>query len=754
MNTLAFNPSSHFKLHKVICLNPDNEDEVVLNGILIDEDYLVVNIEMALEQVFIINLDTTARFPKSVNYFELLSLIDEEKLLLADLELDPKLMIAEDDLPERFVKKAKDRLAEIYPLIQDLESVVRNGYGDNKFGELVQSTGRSKSYLYNCFYSWLRHGGRENCLGLPIGKDANHVPKKREIRVKQGAPNQDIPKGKVLDDFDFKVFEKVKKHRNRNPLKSIPKLTRWCWSKYYFESRVKCSAQEFQQTGMKFKIKWLPANQRPSEDQIRYWLSKQDDGPSSKHDRNKRSHNEYRASKAGRTGDPFTHSSAPGELYQLDETPFDEELVSEFDPTRTTKIGKGTLYFIREGFDEGIAGIYITTLPPSYSTVKEAVFNAARNKTGFLAEINCPIDPTLWPHEGIPQSLLVDRAEFHSRVSEGPITDFPMTIKFTRAGRGDDKGLIEVMFYVFSVFFKGLSKAHQTKSLHDIARQVARKNACLTINELYIIATIYAVHFNSVHVLNDYPLTREMARDNVDPIPNQIYHWGRKYRPGGLLEMSENEMYLRLLEKGTVSVHRTHLHLLDYGLRYNCQWSLEKGLQDRKESRNSAPRFSCRFFRGIVDKIFVCTNDGLKLATLDVKDQQYSGLSFPEVKVRKTQTKPGKALLHEAEQQSLASIELFLEETIKQATSSRVVSALPSIATIKENRSTESIFDRIRQANRYVTAIEELYLPSKTYQQNQIQNLPLGSSHQYIDIPDEVFDDHDEYADFYGDEES
>ena len=743
-----------FRAQKVISPNPEWDEVLMIDDRTIEEDYLVIMVDIANDQVCLINLDTTARAPIRISYQKLMHCIDDERVLLADMSIDPRLLLDEEHLSDGFKKKAQKRLKEIFPLIQDIESVLRNGYGDKLFEDIAQQTGRSKQYIYDTFYSYLRSGGRQYCLGLPQGKNANHIPKQREIRVKQGAPNTDIPRGKVLDEYDYKAFEFGKRLYEKNGVASLKKTLRQIWEKHYVANRVKLTAHEAMRSGIQYAIELMPPQERPTYDQFLYWLKNQYGGSLPKQDRNKRSNTEYKASKAGRKGDGFKNILAPGQEYQLDETPFNEEVVSIFDLTRTTKLGKPTIYFVRDTFSWAIAGIYITTQNPSYATAKEALFNAARDKAGFLEEINCPIDAALWPIKGVPQTLLVDRAEFHNILSEGPITDLMLTIKFTRAGRGDDKGHIETMFQVFLSYFRGLSKGLQTKSLHDIAKQVARKNACLTINELYIIAVVYAVYFNSKKVMDRYPLTREMVADKVMPIPNELYRWGMENRPGGLTDMSEGELYFRLCEKGRVSVHRTHILLLDTGLHYNCAWTLETGLQDRKESGNRAERLPCRYHRGLVDVIFIWTTDGPKLATLDIQDQRFEGLSFPEVKLQKDKERKEYALSGEEDLNGLASAEAFARDMVQHAQKERQASTIPALAKIKENRGYESVFDRIIQTNRFVLAVQKEFLLLDDTASNPVANLALKSPYKALDIPDELFEEHDELDDFYDDEDA
>lgn len=743
-----------FKNQKVIGPHPELEETLVIGAEPIDEDYLVIMVDVGMNQVFMINLDSTARFPISVPYDELMTTIDDGLVIMADMQLDPRLLMDEESLSPGFKKKANQRYKDILPLILDLEAVLRCRYGDKAFKKACKDSGRSKQYIYDSFYSFLRNGCRKWGLGIPQGKDANHIPKQRKLMVKQGSSNEDIPRGKLLDEQDYKIFEEGKKLYQKTSGLCIRKVLRRLWEKYYWRTRVKLSAQQRRLSGEKYEIELLPPDERPTYWQFHYWLRKEFGGSLPKRDRSRANATEYAANQAGRPGDSFVHVTAPGQCYMLDETPFDVEIVSIFDTTRSTKLGKPTLYFVRDTFSWAIVGLYITTQNPSYATAKEALFNAIRDKKGFLEEIGSPVKPEEWPMQGVPLSLLVDNAEFRNTLSEGVITDLPVTVKFGRPGRGDDKGHVESLFHAFNSFFKGDSKSLQSQSPRDIALQTARKHACLTLNELYIIASVFIVHYNDKRLSENYPINRVMVKDGVRPTPNQLHAWGMTYRPGGLIDMSEDEAYLRLMEKGTVSVHKTHILLKEIGLHYNCQWMIAEGIQDRLPKKNSAKPYSCRYHRGFLDHIFICTPDGLQMATLDNKDQRFSGLSLAEIKDQKAWEKKDHALLREDELNSLVTAERFLRDWLQYAASQKHPASMPSISTIKDNRKNESIFDRIQQANRIAQAFQHEHLQPSEDHFSQLESERTGTFGA-CSFPSDYFDDDVENAeqdDFYEDE--
>jgi|GEM_PF-610063 len=708
MTELSINYASlHHQIKHQKVISPDlYQDETVFIGEeRIEEDYLIIMIDQGMNQAFMINLDSKARFPICVPYKELLDSIDSEQVELIDLKLDPRILKDEGSMTASFKKKANRRYQDILPLITDLEATIRNSRGDNIVPEAAKVAGKQPNYIYDTFYSFLRSGCRKWGLGLPQGKDANREHKERQYSVKTGRP-PDEPQGKLLDDRDIKAFEWGDNQYTNTNGPSIEKVMIKIERKFYYKSKSKLSAYERRKTNELHDIKLKDADERPTTAQFKGWMLKKYGGSLPKRDKGRKNKTEYSANNAGRPGDGFIHVTAPGQMYQLDETPFDEEVVSLFDETRSTKLGKATLYFVRDTWSWAIAGVYITTENPSYATAKEALFNAIRDKEQFLKEIDSPIDPKYWIIKGAPQCLLVDNAEFNNTLSEGAISDLPITIKFGRVGRGDDKGLIESMFHSFSSFFQGTSKAHQTKSSRDIATQLARKNACLTINELYIIASVYIAHFNSKKLSKRYPISRVMVRDGVKPIPKQCLAWGLRYRPGGYTDLTEEEVYLRLFEKGEVSVRNDCIYLKDLQLHYNCKWTLDDHQQDDHDNKKW-PSLQCRYFRGLLDVIYICTPEGLEIATLDNRDNRFSGLSVREIRDQRALEKPDSVQARAEERNSLATMDQFLTDYLTHAKNQRTPSSMPNISTIKDSRKAESIFDRIQQLNRVAKVVQQ-----------------------------------------------
>lgn len=712
--------SQELERFMVIC--PSNEDGIMqFEKFALDEDHLIILCEPEVNSVFAINLVTTARFPVHIHYDELTALIDSGEVLLAEHTFDEKTFISEEDLPDSVKKRMDERYKAILPLILDVDNSLKNGYGSGAFAKAAKDANKGVRYIYDTFYSFLRHGCRKIGLSMPQGKDANYTPPPRKIRVKQGRPS-DVHEGKVLEDHDIKAFEWAEKKYQTTAGLRIETAIELMKDEFYSVSRVRLSEAEQKRLNKKFSYNLKEDWEIPTENQFKFWLYKRHGGKLPQRDKKKQNAIEFASDIAGRKGNAGYWVTGPGEEFQLDETPFDEEVVSLFDPTRQTKLGKPTVYFVKDRWSRCITGVYITTQNPSYDTVKEALFNSFRDKGEFLKELGLPFDGSLWDIKGVPLTLFVDRAEFHNRLSEGPITNnVPVTIKFTRTGRGDDKGTVEKMFDTWSKFFQGLSPAHQTKSRRDIAKQIARKNACLTLGELYEIAVVYIIHYNNHQEIKDFPAPVEMKQDGIPPIPSEVWKWGKKYRPGYLQAVPEKQLYLELLETADVTVYQDHVLLVGSGLKYTCTWTLKEGLQDYQK-RSKLKKFKARIHRGCVDFIYLVTDCGLQVAELHSDHVAFIGLSFDEVKFQRAIDNKSSKKRRKAALESKLGAMCLLQEKVRQAIKEKLPAPMQDIQEIRENRAFESMFERQKHINRLYMATYDNFYSDQQHTENDYED--------------------------------
>lgn len=706
------------ELNRFSVISPSNVDEPVrLNGRAITENHLVVYLDSYSDLVVIINQESRTLAPLHVSYNELVLYIENYNLMVVEPSWHPKTLISEDQLTIKQKTKVERRYSAILPLINDIDAVLRSSVGDKVFANAAEAAEVTRQFTYDTFYSFLRHGCRKIGLIMPQGKDSAEKNRSANHFVKKGRVAVNFQGMELLQKDEDIIELYIKKYATTPSLTIIDAFRQMLKDKYY-KCRRAATSEEQRATGSRFVVELKPPYERPTYDQFYYRLNNVYNGNIAQRDRGKKNPMEAAANDDGREGNSNIHASGPGEIYYLDETPFPEELVSIFDPERKTKIGKGTVYFVVDNFSDVITGLYITTESPSFATVKEAIFNASRDKQKWVDELGLDIDASGWKSKWVPQIIYVDNDVFKGQVSEGPITaGVPITVKFGRVGRGDDKKMGEQHFEIAMKLFRGKSKGHETDSKLDRARQVARKNACLTINELYDILIRYIIVRNNRIQNKQFPLTFEMARDGVKRIPQHVWDWGEDNRPGYTMYVPESQLYLDLLETGTVTCHKTHLYLQDHGLKYTCSWTKEEGYQDRKKGKKLY-QFKCKYLRGFAGCILIVTPDNrLVPAYLEQDDAIYAQCSFKEIKEHKNSDPDGDQELFESELSAYLTLMDHFEDTVKKAEKERKPSPTGTIQQIRKNRKFEALLDQQRQVVGFLNAVQDtmtVNLPAQT----------------------------------------
>jgi len=261
----------------------------------------------------------------------------------------------------------------------------------------------------------------------------------------------------------------------------------------------------------------------------------------------------------------------PGSIYQIDSTPSDVELVSEISNDKLT--GSPTLYLVCDVSTGMIVGFHVSYDSPSYFVAMLALANAVEDKKEFCAKYGIQIEVSEWPSQHLPNEIVADRGELLGNQVDNLVSEFGITVANTAAYRPDMKGLVERHFQTVHGNLKTVHNRAGFKGPRHGERGVrnARLDACLTLKD-YIQTIILAIlDYNSTAFLSSYPMDRDMVRDKVQPVPNQLWQWGISNRTGALRVMNSKEFIFRLFPKEKVSLTRDGIKFL------NNYYNLSKG---------------------------------------------------------------------------------------------------------------------------------------------------------------------------------
>lgn len=644
----------------------------------ISETMAVVFSDYGTNRIFLINYTGKPRKPCVFPLTTVIIWIEGGLITTAEMELPSFRLLPDNQQTPKAIQRRDEKFSAIAPIIENLEEFLIPTYGSKLVSQAAEASGVRRSQIYTWIYLFLQLGQTKNAL-LPDNR--NRKGNKRKLSGVRLGRKPKSPKApyKHKTPEDERNLERVLKKHYLIP-GGLP-LT-----KVYerFKALHFSGCMRVQPDGeVVYEI--LPGQSYPSMSQFRSWTKsyKKEKGINAR--RMRMGSSKYDKDLKGRSGD-IVVPNGPGEIYQIDATPGDIYLVSQLDKLRTLIVGRPTIYSVVDVFSEAIVGIYVSLFSSSFDAMRLALFNAFRSKVSFAREFGLTITESDWPMAVPCLKLFGDNAELTSRRSESLIEDLGITVQFGRAYRGDDKGLVEKSFdHYNNNLLSGLpgfvKKDYKTRGAKD-----PKLDAVLTLPELYRRLIPYVIHHNNFEKCSSRLFTQEMTIDEVPFHRRDVWNWGVKHRPFSGKKLSEEQLYLNLLEKGEASVHREGVYFNQ--LWYSCQWTLVNGHQDQSVNRNRTKKFDVRFMRHSADRIFLCTPDGLQIAFLKHDSSRFQGCSFDEVEVQLSREHTKEL---EQAPEVLASELSLLENTkrlVKKAQSEQVRLPVSEIKTqsITENR--------------------------------------------------------------------
>ncbi|MFN7652496.1 MAG: hypothetical protein ACK5PC_04640 [Cyclobacteriaceae bacterium] len=245
--------------------------------------------------------------------------------------------------------------------------------------------------------------------------------------------------------------------------------------------------------------------------------------------------------KLGRTSDI---ANGPGDLFQIDWTSTEINLVASFNPS--IHIGIPKLYVVIDSYSRLVVGILITMEDPCWTTFMNAIFNAARNKKRWAALYDYVLEEGEWLGECLCQCFIAD-GEADTLKANQLGTNTHISLAGCESYRGDLKGIVErIHLTVKSRIKSELDGSGATVERYGRRLGVdARKEACLTLKDLYHITIGVVLEYNKLTMKN-YPNNSEILEYLVEKSPNGIWKWASENGYGGAQRRHEDETVLMM----------------------------------------------------------------------------------------------------------------------------------------------------------------------------------------------------------------
>jgi hypothetical protein len=585
---------------------------------------LVVYIDKQSKLVCLLPLDKKRpRKPKSYPFEKITALVETGAVNTAKLDF-PKYHLLDDSSikTSRIVRRDK-RYEIISPILNDIHSYMFPRHRHSIVAQVAKKLGIQSIVVVRIMNMWFYGGQSKNALLGDYSQVGINSPGEKAQKVGAKRKNSQFI-GKAITEQDK---AKIGRSLTKNILVRNAEVQKSLQGAYDEMLRLEYSTTLVAPNGRKTIEIWSD-NDIPSYNQYYHHAWKYFREKGKNPDQYKVTPTVYQKDYAARTGN-ITRIDRPGEQYQIDETPLDVAIIADPFSKTASCVGRATLYLVCDVATNVIVGIYLTINPPSWEGMRQALLNAFLPKVEFCQRFGINIEKEDWPY-GVCGELLGDNAELQASMSEVLEQQFNCSVRLTRAGRGDDKGLVEGTFSAFMRDLKGKIPGIVFANQKDKGLTESRYRACLTINELYKILINLILYRNKYLELSYDKLDHDMIQDCVIPRPLQLWKWGCSN--GGAPRIYPREyIEARLKSKGMASVRKNGVYF--QGLWYTCEWTLEANLQNRKPAGHKSPRVICLFDRNTVDTITLSIDGKSYPAYLQEKSRRFANRTFDEVEL-------------------------------------------------------------------------------------------------------------------------
>lgn len=463
--------------------------------------------------------------------------------------------LREEDIPECYKKRRDDIWNVLSPHLMGTNILTREGRGAI-IEAIKKSDNWTKPTCYKYFRRWWEAGQCRNAF-LPrydlcggrgkerlLSQDDRQAQKKKRGRpsrqTKLTGRRTGVNVTKEMRAILKDGFREILKQNQGMPFRTAFRL---------LNQRYFCKGYDLVKGRMTSIL--LPANERPTKEQARYWYNKDHGFLHTLECRE--SKREWNLKRRALTGDTSEMAFGPGSLFQIDATLVDLYLVSQLDPNRW--IGRPVLYIVIDVFSHLVVGFYVGLENPSWIAALAALRNAVTHKSDYWKSLGMDREITEgeWPSHHLPEAILADRGEFAGYQPDALVNDLNIMVHTAAAYRADWKGIVERHFRLLN---------HQTVlwkpgAVYDQIKRGGRDyrlDAKLTLPLFRQMMALHIYDHNNCRRLSNYPFDQFMITDDVAPYPVKLWDWGIRNRNGALREAPLKVLEPRLLPSADAAV--------------------------------------------------------------------------------------------------------------------------------------------------------------------------------------------------------
>ncbi|MFA9458818.1 Mu transposase C-terminal domain-containing protein [Halalkalibacter sp. AB-rgal2] len=653
-----------------------------------DKQFRILWVDEGNIIAYLIDIEDTKALPFKRTISEIKDEVIQE--LLIKIRKEPFAFPDIDEVSEKYLLLRNQSWEVIEEMIKDEPAIFEKKPRSNHINKAIKVHGVTYPAVRKYLRKYWQRGKTINAL-LPDYKNSGAKGVTREAGdKKRGRPRKHFSTGINVDDSTKKIF-------------------RVALEKYYLTSKqnqltdaYKMMIKEFYAKDIYFddgiqKVIIEDKEKIPTLVQFRYWYNKEYNIVESTIARKgqKKFNKDYRAI----LNTSNSEVNGPGSRYQIDATIGDVYLISKFNPNWV--IGRPIIYLVMDVFSRMVVGMYIGLEGPSWLGGMMAIANTVSNKEKFCAEYGITINREEWPSEHLPETLLADRGEFEGYNVERLIDAFGLHVENTAPYRADWKGIVEKHFDLIQKKVKPFLPGYVDKDFQQRGARDYRLDAVLTLDDFTKIIIKQILHYNQKHYLSGYVREEEMVRDDVTPVPLEIWNWGMKNRTGKLKYFPEDTVKIALMKREMATV--THKGINYKGIFYSCDRAIQESWFETARQKGTW-KIKVAFDPRCMDNVYIVDSDPTlyEVCTLLPISQRFKSSGLDEIIYLQEQEKHSKVNVNHQQLQKdidyISEVEAIVKEAVKKrkVEEDTSLSKAEKVGAIKEYRKHEK--DETRKA--------------------------------------------------------
>lgn len=356
-------------------------------------------------------------------------------------------------------------------------------------------------------------------------------------------------------------------------------------------------------------------------------------------------------------GDGIQEYASSVGMGMLDATVCDIYLINE----AGNLVGRPILTACIDAYSSLCCGYSLSWEGGVYS-LRGLMLNIIQDKQKWCKKHGIFIEKSQWDSNQLPALLVTDMGMEYQSENFEQITELGATVINLPAYRPELKGAVEKFFDLIQNTYKphlkgkGVIEAdYQERGAHDY-----RKDACLTMEDFEKVILHCIIYYNSHRMIENFPYTEEMIKNQIPPFANTLWEWGRKQSGANLITVNKEQLILTLLPRTTGEFSRVGLKVNQ--MRYKNEDYTERYLTGGKVTVSYNPD----------DVTVVWLKENGSFIPFTLIESRYSGKKLAEVEhmkkgkkelVKKSVTENIQAQIHLAQ-----SIEMIASSVKNHAT--------------------------------------------------------------------------------------